>query len=194
MADMVEIESLLGAAAPGALPELDAVAKQNFGRVLDHYTDSGYTQTQVLEVVDQQLGSTELVSATAPEFTRAVEDLSAAVLAEQETPDTDPAVGPNENPSSEEIFAALGAAAGEDFAEAITEAMPELAATTVMEVWQDVRTAILAEMAAQPEVWRAPGAEEALREAAYYALCDALEGFLTEGEAEGFGVALARLQ
>jgi hypothetical protein len=193
MADMIEIESLLGAAAPGALPELDPVAKQSFARVLDYYTDSGYTKAQVLEVVDQQLGSTELVSATAPEFTRAVEDLSDAVLAEQETPGTD-ADRPAENPSSEEIFAALGAAAGEDFAEAVTEAMPELAATTVTEVWKDVRTAILAEMAAQPEVWRAPGAEDALREAAYYALCDALEGFLAEGESEGLGVALAQLQ
>jgi hypothetical protein len=190
MADMTEIESLLEVAAPTVLPELDPMAKENFGRILDHYTASGYTNTQVLEVVDQQLGSTELVRATATEFERAVDDLNGALVVEQEQP----AERPAEAPSSEDVFAVLGAAAGEDFAEAVTEAMPQLAATTVGEVWKDVRTAILAEVAAEPAIWRAPGAEAALREAAYYALCDALEGFLAAGEAEGFGVALARLQ
>lgn len=187
MATMGEIEDVLRSAAPGLFEGVDVTTKENFGCLLDHYAASGRTVDEVLQVVDEQLGATDLAAAAAPEFEQAVEVLYAEVLREQATPDEEQP----DSPTVDEIYAELGAAAAEDFA----EELPALAAATVLEVWNEVRPAIVAEMEREPELWQGSDAESvaARREAAFYALCDALDGFLEAGESEGFEPALANL-
>lgn len=185
MATMGEIEDVLQSAAPGLFEGVDVTTKETFGCLLDHYAASGRTVEEVLQVVDERLGATDLASAEPPEFEQAVEVLYAEVL--QATPDDER----HEAATADEIFAELGAAAAEDFA----EELPTLAAATVLEVWNEVRPAILAEMEREPALWQGSDAESvaARREAAFYALCDALDGFLEAGESDGFEPAMANL-
>jgi len=179
MADMQEIDTALSTAMPGVFSQIDSATKENFGRLVDYYAGSGYSTGDVVTVVDQQLGSTDIGEAKVEELTAAVDTLC-ETLPGDEKPEA-------EVPSTDEIFQVLGDAAGEDLAEALTAAMPEFEANLVRAVWDEVRPAIQAEIDAAPETWSNP---DAVREASYHALREAIEGFLAEGDAEGFEIVL----
>ncbi|MFC4856899.1 hypothetical protein [Actinophytocola glycyrrhizae] len=184
MADMHEIDTALSTAMPEVFSEIDSATKENFGRLVDYYAGSGYSTGDVVTVVDQQLGSTDIGAAKAEELTAAVDSLCETLPGDETVTEEDV---PVQAPSTEEIFQVLGDAAGEDLAEALTTAMPEFEANLVRAVWAEVRPAIQAEIDASPETWSDP---EAVREASYHALRDAIEGFLAEGDAEGFEIVL----
>lgn len=187
MADMHEIDTALNTAMPGVFGEIDDATKESFGRLVDYYAGSGYSTDDVVTLVDQQLGSTGIGDARPEELTAVVDDLCEslpgddAVTAEHTTEQT------AETPGAEEIFQVLGDAAGEDLAEALTTAMPTIEKDVVRAVWDEVRPVIQSEIDESPETWSDP---DAVREAAYQALREAIEGFLAEGDAEGFEVVL----
>ncbi|HEY0694330.1 MAG TPA: hypothetical protein VGD71_35500 [Kribbella sp.] len=184
MADIHEIDTALNTAMPGVFSQIDNATKENFGRLVDYYAGSGYSTDDVVTVVDQQLGSTDIGEAKVEELTAAVDSLCETLPGDETVASEEV---PTEVPSTDEIFQALGDAAGEDLAEALTTAMPEFEASVVRAVWAEVRPVIQAEIDESPETWSDP---EVVREASYHALRDAIEGFLAEGDAEGFEIVL----
>jgi hypothetical protein len=188
MADMNEIDTTLSAAMPEVFSQIDGATKESFGRLVDYYAASGYSSDDVVTLVDEQLGATGIGKAKAEELTAVVDNLcetlpgDEAVAAEHTVEEV-----PTEKPSTEVLYQVLGDAAGMDLAESLTAAMPEYEAGVVRAVWAEVRPVIQAEIDESPETWSDP---EAVREASYHALRDAIEGFLAEGDAEGFEIVL----
>ena len=167
---------LLEALDPSVVEGAQTATKENLERVVDHFSLRGYSDEDVVKAIDDRLGSTALADAGPGEYSEAVDTL-AAELPVPETAQPEAA----EEPVGD-VFAALAEAAGQDVEEAFTPVSEEVAAAAVREIWAQVVPAIQAEVAQSPESWQDP---DALREAAYWALCDALEGYLDAVGAQG---------
>ncbi|MFI2458129.1 hypothetical protein [Streptomyces sp. NPDC019539] len=173
---------------PTALAELEASTKEGLGQVIGFYTLSGYQQDDIIAFLNEQLGSTDINQADARQIAEVVENLVESLQQQFEATAFDQS-GHEEVSGLEEIYAELGNAAGEDAAETFNHLMVDLPAATVRIVWEEVRNEIPRDMKRNPASWTG---DVDIREASFYALWGALQGFLEAGETEGFPIPTAQ--